>query len=61
MLLSFWSPLYPVARITTSVSKGLASSLMIKPSLQKLKLCDFFISMDPSFTLSKKESGRIPI
>lgn len=61
MLLSFWSPLYPVARITRSVSRGLASSLMIKPSSQKLKLGDFFITMDPSFTLSKKDSGITPI
>lgn len=57
MFLIFWSPLYPVAKITIFVSRGLASPSMITPSLLKLKLCDFFIRMDPSFSLSKKLSG----
>ena len=60
MFLIFWSPLYPVAKITIFVSRGLASPSMITPSLQKLKLCDFFIRMDPSFSLSKKLSGNTP-
>jgi len=60
MFLSFSSPLNPVAKITTSVSRGLASPSVIKPSLQKLKLSDFFMTMDPSFTLSKNNSGNIP-
>lgn len=60
MLLSFWSPLNPVAKMTRSDSIGLASPSMIKPSLQKLTVFDFFIKMDLSFSLSKYKSGSTP-
>jgi hypothetical protein len=52
--LIFWSPLNPVAKITTSlfmVSEDESPSTT-RPSLQKLNLFDFFRTMLPSSTLS---------
>ena len=52
MLLSFSSLLYPVAKMTMSVSSTAASPSRTNPFLQKLKLCAFFRMRLPSLTLS---------
>nr|GMD49823.1 hypothetical protein Iba_chr11aCG6730 [Ipomoea batatas] len=53
ILQSFSSLSYPVAKITTSVSRGEASSssCKIRPVLQKLNVLDLFSKMLPSATL----------
>ena len=52
MLVIFSSLLYPVAKMTMSVSSTESSPSRTNPFLQKLKLCDFFRMRLPSLTLS---------